>query len=74
MSDVDDPRDRGGEQEHRDEIVQLVKGSPQPELSIGGLAERIDRDEAHTQGLVDALVAEGRLRREGDRLIAVEER
>ena len=58
--------------EHRDEIVQLVKGSPQPELSIGGLAERTGLSEAETRAHVDALVETGRLRREGDRLIAVE--
>jgi DNA-binding IclR family transcriptional regulator len=58
--------------EHRDEIVQLVKGSPQPELSLTGLSERTGLGEADTRRLVDALVAEGRLRREGERLIAVE--
>ncbi len=58
--------------EHREEIVQLIKGSPQPELSMTGLAERTGLSEADTRRLVDGLVAEGRLRREGDRLIAVE--
>jgi DNA-binding IclR family transcriptional regulator len=58
--------------EHREEIVQLVKGSPQPELSISGLAERTGLGEAETRALVDALVREGRLREEGGRLIAVE--
>jgi DNA-binding IclR family transcriptional regulator len=58
--------------EHREEIVELVKGSPQPELSMTGLAERTGLSEADTRRLVDGLVAEGRLRREGDRLIAVE--
>jgi DNA-binding IclR family transcriptional regulator len=58
--------------EHREEIVQLVKGSPQPELSITGLAERTGLSEAETRAVVDALVREGRLREEGDRLIAVE--
>ncbi len=59
-------------QEHRDEVVQLVKGSPQPELSTTGLAERTGLSEDEMRALVDELVAEGRLRREGDRLIAVE--
>jgi DNA-binding IclR family transcriptional regulator len=58
--------------EHREEIVQLIKGSPQPELSMTGLAERTGLSEADTRRLVDGLVAEGRLRREGDRPIAVE--
>ena len=58
--------------EHREEIVQLVKGSPQPELSITGLAERTGLSEADMRAHVDALVQAGRLRQEGDRLIAVE--
>ena len=58
--------------EHREEIVQLIKGAPQPELSITGLAERTGLSEAETRAHVDALIAEGRLRAEGERLIAVE--
>ncbi len=59
-------------EEHREEIVQLIEGSPQPELSITGLAERTGLSEADTRAHVDALIAAGRLRAEGDRLIAVE--
>jgi DNA-binding IclR family transcriptional regulator len=59
-------------EEHREEVFQLVKGSPQPELGTTGLAERTGLSEADVGAVVDELVAEGRLRREGDRLIAVE--
>ena len=58
--------------EHRAELLRLVKGSPQPELGVNALAQRMGISEGDTQALIDALVAEGRLRRDGDRLLVVE--
>jgi DNA-binding IclR family transcriptional regulator len=60
------------DQEHRAELLQLVAGSPQPEVGIDGIAEQIGLSRERTNELVDQLIAEGRLRRDEDRLIVVE--
>jgi DNA-binding MarR family transcriptional regulator len=61
-----------GEREHLEEIVQIVKGSPQPEVSASGIADQIGVDEARAGALIDELVRQGRLTRDGERLIAIE--
>jgi DNA-binding IclR family transcriptional regulator len=61
-----------GEREHLEEIVQIVKGSPQPEVSVSGIADQIGVDEAQAHALIDELVRQGRLTRDGERLIAIE--
>ena len=58
--------------EHRAEILRLIKGSPQPPLGLTGLAERTGLSEEQTRELVEALVRDGALREEGERLIVVE--
>lgn len=59
--------------EHRAELLQLIKGSP-PEVGMDGLADQIGLSRERTAELVDELVAEGRLRRDDDedRLVVVE--
>ncbi|HWT24029.1 MAG TPA: hypothetical protein VN213_11035 [Solirubrobacteraceae bacterium] len=56
----------------RDELLRLVKASPQPELGVESMAQRIGIPLEDAEALVDELVGEGRLRRDGDRLLAVE--
>lgn len=58
--------------EHDRELLRLVKGTPQPEPSIAELARLIGEQESETRERVQRLIAAGRLRREGDRLIAVD--
>lgn len=57
---------------NRDELLRLLKGSPQPEVSIRSLADRMGASESATAALVEELETEGRLRREGERLLVVE--
>ncbi|MBB4665177.1 hypothetical protein [Conexibacter arvalis] len=61
-----------GLDEHDRELLRLVKGTPQPEPSIAELARLIGEDENRTRERVERLVAGGRMRREGARLIAVD--
>ncbi|MDP9378072.1 MAG: hypothetical protein M3P40_10980 [Actinomycetota bacterium] len=56
----------------RDELIRLIKGTPQPEVSTQSMAERMGASESETAALIEQLVSEGRLQREGDRLIVVE--
>ena len=56
----------------RDELLRLVKGSPQPELGVETMARRIGIPLEEAEALVGELVGEGSLRRDGDRLVAVE--
>jgi DNA-binding IclR family transcriptional regulator len=47
--------------DHTEELLQLIRGSPQPDLTIGGMAEAIGIPEDDAQRLLDALVADGRV-------------
>ena len=47
------------EREHLEEIVQIVKGSPQPEVSVSGIADQIGVGDAETRALIDELGAPG---------------
>jgi DNA-binding IclR family transcriptional regulator len=58
--------------EHRAELLQLIKGSPQPEVWITGFAERIGVRDAEVQRMIGELLAEGVLLQQGERLIVVE--
>jgi predicted transcriptional regulator len=58
--------------ELRSELIQLIEGSPQPQLSYGGMASRTGRTLEEVQLAIEELIDEGVLRREGDVLIAVE--
>ena len=58
--------------EYRAELLRLVKGSPQPGVGVQGLAERMGLSEAETRALIADLIAEGRLQRDGERLLVVE--
>ena len=55
-----------------DELLRLLKGSPQPELNVQALAQRTGASIAETESALERLESEGRLRRDGDRLIVVE--
>jgi Mn-dependent DtxR family transcriptional regulator len=59
-------------QEHRDELIQLIKGAPQPEVDVATIARRMGVGEDEAQSMVDELVREGSLEVDGDRLIVVE--
>jgi DNA-binding IclR family transcriptional regulator len=58
--------------EHRDELLRLIKGSPQPQLGTSGIAERLGVSDEEVDATLDELVAQGHLTRDGDRLIVVE--
>lgn len=57
---------------HDRELLRIVKGSPQPELSVAEIARQLGEPEEDTHDRVERLVRAGRLRREGDRLVAVD--
>jgi DNA-binding IclR family transcriptional regulator len=59
-------------EEHRAEILRLVKGSPQPEVNVGSLAERTGLGLTETRAAIETMVEDGQLRWEGERLLAVE--
>ena len=59
-------------QEHRDELIQLVKGSPQPEVDVPTIARRMGVGEDEAQSMVAELVRDGTLEVDADRLIFVE--
>jgi hypothetical protein len=58
--------------EHERELLRLIKGSPQPEVGVQGLAERMGCSIPETQALIDELLKTGRLVREGDRIVVAE--
>lgn len=62
------------DEEHRAELLQLIKGTPQPEMGVDSFAEQMGLSRERTTELIDELIAEGRLRRDDDedRLIVVE--
>jgi DNA-binding IclR family transcriptional regulator len=58
--------------DHKQELMQLIEGSPNPPLMLGGMAEAIGISYDEAEGLLDELVREGRVRMDGERPIAVE--
>jgi hypothetical protein len=64
-ADTDDGRD-----DHREELLTLLRGAPS--MPIGSLARELGDTEAEVQGLIDELLAHGRIVREEDRLVVVE--
>ena len=64
-ADTDDGRD-----DHREELLTLLRGAPS--IPIGSLARELGDTEAEVQGLIDDLLARGRIVREEDRLVVVE--
>jgi len=71
MSAQPEPDDHAPD-EHPRELLRLIKGSPQPELSVQSLAERIGIPEGEAEAMIEDLIRQGRLVREGDRLLVVE--
>ena len=57
--------------DHRRELLQLIEGSPQPDLSIEEIGRAIGVEGEALDELVHQLEREGHLRRDGDRVIAV---
>jgi DNA-binding Lrp family transcriptional regulator len=57
--------------EHEQKLIQLIEGSP-AELSLAEFAREIGISVPEAQRIVDRLEREGRLRRDGARLIVVE--
>jgi DNA-binding IclR family transcriptional regulator len=58
--------------EHVAELLRLIKGAPQPEVSVPEIARRMGIRAAEAEELVERLIHEGRLLRDGDRLVVVE--
>ena len=60
------------EREIREELLQLVRGAPQPGVDLDGMAAHIGVTRERLEREVDELVQQGRLRRQDERLIVVE--
>lgn len=60
------------EREIREELLQLVRGAPQPGVDLDGMADQIGVTRERLEREVDELVRQGRLRRQDERLIVVE--
>ncbi len=60
------------DREIRDELLQLVRGAPQPGVDLDGMADQIGVSRRRLDEEVEALVRAGRLQRRGDRLVVVE--
>jgi DNA-binding Lrp family transcriptional regulator len=58
--------------DHRRELLQLVEGSPQPDVSIDEIGRAIGLTPEATERLVADLERDGHITRDGDRVIAVE--
>lgn len=58
------------DEEHRAEILRLLKGAPG--LGVTGLAERIGTGDDEVERLLGELARRDRVRRDGDRWIVVE--
>jgi predicted transcriptional regulator len=59
--------------EHDREVLRLIKGSPEPQPSAAELARLVGEDERTMRARLERLIAEGRLQRDGTRLIAVDD-
>ncbi len=60
------------DREIRDELLQLLRGAPQPGMDLDGIAAQIGVPRARVDEEVERLERQGHLRRQGDRLIVVE--
>jgi len=58
--------------DHKEELLQLIEGSPNPPLMLGGMAETIGVSYEEAERLLEELVREGRVRMEGETPVAVE--
>lgn len=56
---------------HERELIQLIEGSPQPEVGLSEMAREIGITQDEAERLVARLERAGRLRRDGDRLVVV---
>jgi DNA-binding Lrp family transcriptional regulator len=56
--------------EHRSELMRLLRGAPP--LPPGSMARELGITESELQGLIEELEEKGRLRRDGERLILIE--
>jgi DNA-binding GntR family transcriptional regulator len=60
--------------EWTDETLRYLKGAPHENLSPASIAERIGVEEHVVRDIIEALLRDGLLVRDGDRLIVVEGR
>ncbi len=60
------------DREIRDELLQLVRGAPQPGMDLDGMAAQIGVPRARVDEEVERLLRQGHLQRRDDRLIVVE--
>ncbi len=60
------------DREIRDELLQLVRGAPQPGMDLDGIAAQIGVPRARVDEEVERLLRQGHLQRRDDRLIVVE--
>lgn len=58
--------------DHHRELLQLIEGSPQPDLSVTELGRAIGVSREEADRLVAELERAGHVTRDGDRVIAVE--
>ena len=59
--------------EQTEELLQLIEGSPEG-MGVDGWAEQIGNTPSQVRALIDRLIADGRLVRDGERLVVVERR
>ncbi len=60
------------DREIRDELLQLIRGAPQPGMDLDGIAAQIGVPRARVDEEVERLLRQGHLQRRDDRLIVVE--
>ena len=60
------------DREIRDELLQLVRGAPQPGMDLDGIAAQIGVPREQVDQEVERLVRSGHLQRRDDRLVVVE--
>lgn len=56
--------------DHRSELMRLLRGAPP--MPAGSIARELGVTEAELHGLIEQLEQQGRIRRDGERLILVE--
>jgi DNA-binding IclR family transcriptional regulator len=60
------------DREIRDELLQLIRGAPQPGMDLDGIAAQIGVPRARVDEEVERLIRQRHVQRRGDRLVVVE--
>jgi DNA-binding IclR family transcriptional regulator len=58
--------------DHRTEVIRIIEGTPQPEVTVAAIARQVGISEDEVHGILEGLERDGKLTRDGDRLIVVE--